>query len=752
MRFCDQCDQLLVARCRCDVEDMYLTGYIAPSDDSEEIEADPIEGQDNLALSPAGAGAGGAAGDDEAPEPPSTRRRFLPSSIGLTAILPVETREIEVELTWGDYQAEPPLPPEVLEGDDTTKRAVEWVRKPRNTRFVVAVPASGNVARHVVPDSAPAGVPGGGALEIAIQCRRMTIVPPGDAPVEQQVISVFVTNKRRWVARRYGDLTFAFQVELALHSKTGFCPQLDLSRYRASDPDDRLADLHYRDVAAYAVGRNAAACFDHDDDRTVRCVRTTALPRAAVERVEPSKVGSVEFDMRVLAELAGDGGAVLAARLRPLISAYADWSAGQDAYKSSDQSIARAPRRVEVAGQLIEAQAAARKRIAAGIDLLESDPRAARAFSIMNRAMEMAARQRNAAAKGVAPSAVEAPAWRPFQLAFILLNLAGLADKRHSDREIVDLLFFPTGGGKTEAYLGLAAFVIAWRRLSAPGLTGRGTSTPVPNAPSRCGSRRRAPPAIRAMSASSAAVVGTSHLKMRRLKVASGSAGAKRSHSSIGLIPDAQVELVTVELLAHNRHVLEMAPVHADKVDRAIARNIDASAQCVIQERPEFGIAHFPRRHCKLAVAAFHIGMAVDAHVIGRIQERTVHVAVVADHATQKSTIAAITAADAMAAQLPDVAYPGPGLSPNGRDKLVIRVSRGDQHDVYFADGKAGDADIYLAVEQSNFTHLDAKQVRIPTGVKRDLVVSNAQCPGLGLGQVVEDNDRDIGYLQFSSG
>jgi len=71
---------------------------------------------------------------------------------------------------------------------------------------------------------------------------------------------------------------------------------------------------------------------------------------------------------------------------------------------------------------------------------------------------------------------VTAPAWRPFQLAFILLNLSGLALKTHPDREIADLLFFPTGGGKTEAYLGLAAFVIAHRRLTGPGLLGAGVS------------------------------------------------------------------------------------------------------------------------------------------------------------------------------------------------------------------------------------------------------------------------------------
>lgn len=74
----------------------------------------------------------------------------------------------------------------------------------------------------------------------------------------------------------------------------------------------------------------------------------------------------------------------------------------------------------------------------------------------MNEAVARAARRRNAGAAGDA-AAQPSPQWRPLQLAFILLNLAGLVDKAHTDCEIVDLLFFPTGGGKTVAYLGLAA-------------------------------------------------------------------------------------------------------------------------------------------------------------------------------------------------------------------------------------------------------------------------------------------------------
>lgn len=74
---------------------------------------------------------------------------------------------------------------------------------------------------------------------------------------------------------------------------------------------------------------------------------------------------------------------------------------------------------------------------------------------------------------------VEQPEWRPFQLAFLLINLPGIADPAAPDRQLVDLLYFPTGGGKTEAYLGLAGFAIVLRRLrhhEGDGLAGAGVT------------------------------------------------------------------------------------------------------------------------------------------------------------------------------------------------------------------------------------------------------------------------------------
>lgn len=55
--------------------------------------------------------------------------------------------------------------------------------------------------------------------------------------------------------------------------------------------------------------------------------------------------------------------------------------------------------------------------------------------------------------------------WRPFQIAFILASLRKTIDTTHVNRDEVDVIWMPTGGGKTEAYLGLAAFVILWEKL-----------------------------------------------------------------------------------------------------------------------------------------------------------------------------------------------------------------------------------------------------------------------------------------------
>ncbi len=144
-----------------------------------------------------------------------------------------------------------------------------------------------------------------------------------------------------------------------------------------------------------------------------------------------------------------------------------------------DQQKAKVPAspdcRRETATELLLRANVAANRIEAGIELLK-DEKVLEAFRIANKVMAIAARRRELEIKKVDPAKFQPPSWRPFQLAFILMNLKGIAEPDHADREVVDLLFFPTGGGKTEAYLGLAAFTLVLRRLRNPGLASVGLS------------------------------------------------------------------------------------------------------------------------------------------------------------------------------------------------------------------------------------------------------------------------------------
>lgn len=448
----------------------YLAGFIAPSGElTQEPAADSEWDEVDGLLSDVEAfGAGGAAGDHDEPEAPVARRRFLPSSIGLSTMVDPRVRALEVAIDWGDYVPEPPLPLDILEsGGEPGHTPISWRRVAREHRITLPIPREdAGVAHHPLPGTAATARPGG-ALELAIRARPFALHLADGSRRMVQVVTVFLVNKRLEPASRYRDLAYAFQVRLSLRCETGFVAQHDLSRIARDDWDDQLADLHYRDSAAYAAGLGCAAAHVVDEDGCVRGVHTTHLPRAAVERTVAAAVPGVVFGMDALAILASEDGPALQAALTPLVTGYHQWADGQRAAATAPD-LASASQRARTAATLIAAQDEARTRIAAGITLLAENAQVRLAFEIANRAVADATRARR-------PTDTT-PAWRPFQLAFILLNLSGMADKRHPDRDIADLLFFPTGGGKTEAYLGLAAFTIALRRLGASGLLGAGVS------------------------------------------------------------------------------------------------------------------------------------------------------------------------------------------------------------------------------------------------------------------------------------
>lgn len=213
--------------------------------------------------------------------------------------------------------------------------------------------------------------------------------------------------------------------------------------------------LLFSDVQSYAIGHGCGVDWSDDVTR----IRTTFIPSHEVLLSNPGGPKDIDLHMVHLSE-SDDLSDLLS-----LVTAYRDWIDGlNDAGLSPDDSDALDRHKNEAA------QAA--DRMADGINLLASDPDVRRAFDLMNRAMaQQRSRQdhhRNGHIGDPAQSAVEAASWRPFQIAFILVNLRGLADPESPDRDFADLLWFPTGGGKTEAYLGLIAIAVMLRRLRNP--------------------------------------------------------------------------------------------------------------------------------------------------------------------------------------------------------------------------------------------------------------------------------------------
>ena len=264
------------------------------------------------------------------------------------------------------------------------------------------------------------------------------------------------------------DAAYVFQAELSLHAEPHFVARPNLRGRHSDDWDERVADLQYADAVEYAVGHNISAVAVIDPDRRCRQVQTAWMPTADVEKVVPDNRAGVELGMEALA------GAVSAEAVRdmvgPMIAGYAAWIDGELRRVPNDGA------RAQVSRDLMARAGRARDRIQAGLKALDQ-PHVLGAFRIANRAIAAAIRQRNChGVPGATPAGEAPPEWRPFQLAFLLTNMAGVVDGEHPDRKVVDLLFFPTGGGKTEAYLGLAAFTMVLRRLRDPSIHSAGLS------------------------------------------------------------------------------------------------------------------------------------------------------------------------------------------------------------------------------------------------------------------------------------
>ncbi|MDV2978194.1 UNVERIFIED_CONTAM: helicase-related protein [Actinomycetes bacterium ARC8] len=243
----------------------------------------------------------------------------------------------------------------------------------------------------------------------------------------------------------------------------------DRSKLRKSVSSDRdlaTSELLYRNHMVFGVGHGCALEVDVNDIEENRCRRisTTFVPTTEVPRAKP---GTTNADLRLITLGTGKSTDVFR-ELRTLTTEYEQWIASTEANVNRSGEAFVPIHLRPVAGHHMEEARRTLSRIRAGINLLEDDKRAFRAFQLANQAMHLQRSRQDWVRKDDKSDFMldNEQKWRPFQLAFILLNLSSVTDRQHPERNIADLLWFPTGGGKTEAYLGLIAYLILLRRLN----------------------------------------------------------------------------------------------------------------------------------------------------------------------------------------------------------------------------------------------------------------------------------------------
>lgn len=416
----------------------YLTGFLAPQG-ARDPEIDDADSQE-----------GGLASDNDTQaedagdaEPEAKRPVRFPASMGLSVFLPPgEGDHLEVDLRFADYAKV-----EVAE-DHEDKKKWCWKRVPHEEHGI-EIPLD-----RTVLETKGITVPNTSGLRFRGELRQTDIE---GLPAGTRVLSLFLVNERV-ALEKDRDLNFVFQVEFSLRYAPGFLKRPNRRGEDTDDPDQRILALNFRDKFEWAVGHNTSVKQPVvDADGHVRSLSTTQLPHYEVRPVEHVVFDEVSTGMAALAQLDESG---LVNALGPLVDAYSKWIGEQrDATLERDAL-------EKTRTQLVAKAEKAKGRIRAGIQRLADDAEVRTAFTLANKAMHVAALQADRTrGEDRRYTGGEQPAWRPFQLAFILLNLESIADPAHPDRKLCDLIYFPTGGGKTEAYLGLIAYTLILRRL-----------------------------------------------------------------------------------------------------------------------------------------------------------------------------------------------------------------------------------------------------------------------------------------------
>lgn len=257
---------------------------------------------------------------------------------------------------------------------------------------------------------------------------------------------------------RHEELTiFQPKVKITLPESIDFQSLPDLRS--PLDEDEESTRLLYRNTTNFAFGHQCSASWDKTS-KVPEFVETDWIPTSKVPNFKQE--GHPVFNTLVTSGklsakyLATSSSPEIFQTLDDLAYAYQSWIDIQ-----VQESRKLHPKFVSISSANLSKCMEVKARIESGVAFLKSDSNALEAFRHANMAMHI---QHNW--KTNLQSSNSELSWRPFQIAFILLSLESICDGKNPYRETLDLLWFPTGGGKTEAYLALIAIGSWYRRLT----------------------------------------------------------------------------------------------------------------------------------------------------------------------------------------------------------------------------------------------------------------------------------------------
>ncbi len=253
------------------------------------------------------------------------------------------------------------------------------------------------------------------------------------------------------------NISSLFQCRLSLE---GDFQPISENRMTGSNEDRNIQAFLYRKTCSYAVGHGCSAAWDREAE-PVRKIESSFLPMAVVSQMIASTDSSFTC-FRMCSWTDARKQKVLEEMSR-YVEGYLAWAQGLER---------KIPRLSEqyagTARELLQHIYDCAERLRTGIRVLKQKDQAWRAFCLMNRAMMRQSAKRRSQKE-------EEVSWYPFQLCYVLMCVPDLQDTSSKWRNTVDLLWFPTGGGKTEAYLGVAAYTIFLRRITR-GEQGKGVT------------------------------------------------------------------------------------------------------------------------------------------------------------------------------------------------------------------------------------------------------------------------------------